>query len=94
MTTLWEGTPHEKIFSAAVGDPMGRTLLAMGYIHSVIMDVFGCDAMSPNAPDEARETAQMMMQAAETHDATARERLQVQALAMIGEWRKSRAGVH
>ena len=94
MTTLWEGTPQEKIFSAAISDPMGRTLLAMGYIHSVIIDAFGVDPISDNAPEEARATAHLMMQSSATDDPVERERLQAQALVMIGHWRKARAGVH
>lgn len=89
---LWDGTPIAGLYALVETDARLLSIMALGAIDSIIVDTFFINPRTDEAPEEARAAAHLLMQAALAPDATTRERMQVQAAAIMGEWRVQQRG--
>ena len=61
--SVWSGTPFERLYNEFMQSPTHRAVYYIGLIDQSIADVFGVLPESDDAPEEARQVANIMMQA-------------------------------
>ena len=60
---LWKDTPLESFAGRVFDCPTHRLAYYLGQVDQTIHEVFGMEPDAPDAPDEARQVAHLMMRA-------------------------------